>query len=107
MAVGWSTPGGGDSLLIVFDGVGGAVRCAMKVQQEMPTYDGDQPADQAIRFRVGINVGEVIPDGTDIHGDVVNVARLQADCPRVRFPICASLCGSGLTLHLTSLVRSS
>ena len=48
----------------------------------MPIYDGDQPPDRAIRFRVGINVGDVIADGTDVHGDVVNVAaRLQAECP--------------------------
>jgi adenylate cyclase len=73
---------GGDSLLIVFDSVDGAVRCAMMVQEQVPTHDGDQPPDRAIRFRVGINVGDVIPDGTDIHGDVVNVAaRLQAECP--------------------------
>src|SRR6478735_3561781 len=73
---------GGDSLLIVFDSVDGAVRCAMMVQEQVPTHDGDQPLDRAIRFRVGINVGDVIPDGTDIHGDVVNVAaRLQAECP--------------------------
>jgi adenylate cyclase len=73
---------GGDSLLIVFDSVDGAVRCAMKVQQQVPACDGDQPPDRMIRFRVGINVGDVIPDGTDVHGDVVNVAaRLQAECP--------------------------
>jgi adenylate cyclase len=73
---------GGDSLLIVFDSVDGAVRCAMKVQQQVPRHDGDRPADRAIRFRVGINVGDVIPDGLDVHGDVVNVAaRLQAECP--------------------------
>jgi adenylate cyclase len=73
---------GGDSLLIVFDSIDGAVRCAVKVQQQVPTCDGDQPPDQTIRFRVGINVGDVIPDGTDVHGDVVNVAaRLQAECP--------------------------
>ena len=73
---------GGDSLLIVFDSIDGAVRCAVKVQQQVPAYDGDQPPDRAIRFRVGINVGDVIPDGTDVHGDVVNVAaRLQAECP--------------------------
>ena len=73
---------GGDSLLIVFDSIDGAVRCAVKVQQQVPTYDGDLPPDRAIRFRVGINVGDVIPDGTDVHGDVVNVAaRLQAECP--------------------------
>ena len=73
---------GGDSLLMVFDSIDGAVRCAVKVQQQVPAYDGDQPPDRAIRFRVGINVGDVIPDGTDVHGDVVNVAaRLQAECP--------------------------
>jgi adenylate cyclase len=73
---------GGDSLLMVFDSVDGAVRCAVEVQQQVPTHDGDRPPDRAVRFRVGINVGEVIPEGTDIHGDVVNVAaRLQAECP--------------------------
>lgn len=73
---------GGDSLLIVFDSIDGAVRCSVKVQQQVPAYDADQPPDKAIRFRVGINVGDVIPDGTDVHGDVVNVAaRLQAECP--------------------------
>src|SRR6202158_1426670 len=34
---------GGDALLIVFDSVDGAVRCAVKVQQQVPIYDGDQP----------------------------------------------------------------
>jgi adenylate cyclase len=73
---------GGDSLLLVFDSIDGAVRCAVKVQQEVPGYDADQPFDRTIRFRVGINIGDVIPDGTDVHGDVVNVAaRLQAECP--------------------------
>ncbi len=73
---------GGDSLLIMFDSVEGAMRCAMKMQQQVPVYDRDQPPDRAVRFRVGINVGDVIPDGTDIHGDVVNVAaRLQTECP--------------------------
>ena len=45
---------GGDSLLIVFDSIDGAVRCAMKVQQRVPVHDGDQPADRAIRFRIQI-----------------------------------------------------
>ena len=73
---------GGDLLLIVFDSIDGAVRCAVKVQQQVPAHDGDQPPDRAIRFRVGINIGDAIADGTDVHGDVVNVAaRLQAECP--------------------------
>ena len=73
---------GGDSLLIVFDSIDGAVRCAMNVQRQMPNCDGDQPPDRAIRFRVGINIGDAIADGTDLHGDAVNVVvRLQAECP--------------------------
>ena len=73
---------GGDSLLIVFDSIDGAVRCAVEVQQQVPTYDGNQPLDRAIRFRVGINIGDAIADGTDLHGDAVNIAtRLQAECP--------------------------
>jgi hypothetical protein len=53
---------GGDSLLVAFDSIDGAVRCAVKVQQQVPVYDGDQPPDRRIRFRIGINIGDVIPD---------------------------------------------
>jgi adenylate cyclase len=71
----------GDGLLVVFDSVDGAVRSALRVQQQVPVVDGEAPSDRAIRFRIGINMGDVIPDGTDVHGDVVNVAaRLQAEC---------------------------
>ena len=73
---------GGDSLLIVFDSIDGAVRCAVMLQQSGSDHDGDQPSERAIRFRVGINIGDAIADGTDLHGDAVNVvARLQAECP--------------------------
>jgi adenylate cyclase len=73
---------GGDSLLIVFDSIDGAVRCAVKLQQQMTLHDAGQPADRTIRFRMGINIGDAIADGTDLHGDAVNVAvRLQAECP--------------------------
>jgi adenylate cyclase len=72
----------GDSLLIMFDSIDGAVRFSVHMQQQVPEYDRDQPSDRAIRFRVGINIGDVIADGTDLHGDSVNVAvRLQAECP--------------------------
>ena len=73
---------GGDSLLILFDSIDGAVRGAVKMQQQIPILDGDQPPDQAIRFRIGIDIGDVIADGTDFHGDGVIIAtRLQAECP--------------------------
>jgi adenylate cyclase len=73
---------GGDSLLVAFDSIDGAVRCAVKVQQQVPVCDGDQPPDRRIRFRIGVNIGDVIADGTDLHGDGVNIAaRLEAECP--------------------------
>src|SRR5689334_4545122 len=36
---------GGDSLLVIFASVDGAVRCAVKIQEQMPNYDGAQPPD--------------------------------------------------------------
>jgi adenylate cyclase len=73
---------GGDSLLIVFDSIDGAMRCAVKVQQQVSVFDADHPPDRAIRFRIGISIGDAIADGTDLHGDAVNVAaRLQAEYP--------------------------
>jgi adenylate cyclase len=73
---------GGDSLLVVFDSIDGAVRCAVRVQQEVPERDWGQTPDLSIRFRIGINLGDTIADGADLHGDTVNVAaRLQAECP--------------------------
>jgi adenylate cyclase len=45
-------------------------------------YDADEPPDRRMRLRVGINIGDAIPDGTDLHGDGVNAAtRLEALCP--------------------------
>jgi hypothetical protein len=73
---------GGDSLLMAFNSVEGAVQFAVQVQHEVPKVDTDQPPDRAIRFRVGINIGDTIAEGTDLYGDAVNVAaRLQAECP--------------------------
>ena len=73
---------GGDSLLIVFDSIDGAVRCAVKVQKLVPEHDERHAPDRAIRFRIGIDIGDAIAEGTDLHGDgVIVAARLQAECP--------------------------
>ena len=73
---------GGDSLLIMFDSIEGAVRCAVKVQQQVPTHDQGHSADRTIRFRIGVDIGDAIAEGTDLHGDgVIIAARLQAECP--------------------------
>jgi adenylate cyclase len=44
---GWIVQTGGDSLLIVFDSVDGAVRCAVAVQRQVPIINVDQPPDRA------------------------------------------------------------
>src|SRR5207244_5360568 len=56
-----------------------AVACAVAVQREMEKRNAEAPDDQRIVFRVGINLGDVIIEEGDIHGDGVNVAaRLEA-----------------------------
>jgi len=69
----------GDGLLIEFASVVDAVRCAVEVQREMAERNDDVLPDRRIEFRMGINLGDIIKDGRDIHGDGVNVAaRLEA-----------------------------
>jgi adenylate cyclase len=69
----------GDGILLEFASVVDAVRCAVEVQEAMVGRDKDVAVEQRIQFRVGINLGDVIVDGDDIHGDGVNVAaRLEA-----------------------------
>ncbi len=64
----------GDGLLVEFASVVDAVECAAQVQPAMAERNADIPQDQRIEFRVGINLGDIIVDGDDIHGDGVNVA---------------------------------
>jgi adenylate cyclase len=64
----------GDGILIEFNSVVGAVACAITVQTEMAERNASIPQDQRIEFRLGINLGDVIIDEDDIHGDGVNVA---------------------------------
>ena len=69
----------GDGLLLEFPSVVDAVRCAVDVQRGMAERNAGIAPDRRIDFRVGINVGDIIIDGDDIHGDGVNIAaRLQA-----------------------------
>jgi adenylate cyclase len=51
-----------------------AVACAVAVQRGMVDRNVSTPEDQRIVFRVGVNLGDIIVDGDDIHGDGVNVA---------------------------------
>ena len=64
----------GDGLLAEFSSAQDAVRCAIDVQTGMTSREADQDEDQRIRYRVGINLGDVVFDDDDIFGDGVNVA---------------------------------
>ena len=68
----------GDGLLAEFGSVVDAVECAVVLQKGMAERNADVPAHQRIIERIGVNLGDVIVEGEDRHGDGVNVAtRLQ------------------------------
>ena len=64
----------GDGALLEFASVVDAVRCAVEIQRGMIDRNADFPEDRRIVFRIGINLGDVIVEPDDIHGDGVNVA---------------------------------
>jgi TolB-like protein/class 3 adenylate cyclase/Flp pilus assembly protein TadD len=69
----------GDGILVEFSSVVDAVRCAVEVQRGMNDREPDVPQERRIRFRIGVNLGDVIVEEHDIFGDGVNVAaRLEA-----------------------------
>lgn len=69
----------GDGFLVEFGSVLNAARCAVEIQRGMSERNAGIPEDRHFRFRMGINLGDIIVDGDDFHGDGVNLAvRLQA-----------------------------
>src|SRR5467141_24773 len=69
----------GDGLLAEFASVVDAVRCAAEIQRGMIDREPEVPDERRIRFRIGINLGDVIVEEHDIFGDGVNIAaRLEA-----------------------------
>jgi adenylate cyclase len=68
----------GDAVIAEFASVVEAVQCAVEIQQEISNQASDPPDAHRMRFRIGVNLGDVMVDGSDIYGDGVNVAaRLQ------------------------------
>jgi adenylate cyclase len=59
----------GDGLLSEFPSVVDAVRCAVEVQRGMDDREPDLPEERRIRFRIGVNLGDVIAEEHDIFGD--------------------------------------
>ena len=64
----------GDGVLAEFASVVDAVRCAGEIQRAMVDRDLDLAEERRLRFRIGVNLGDVIADGGDIYGDGVNIA---------------------------------
>jgi len=64
----------GDGLLAEFPSVVEAVQCAVDIQQDMAGREAGLPDERRIRLRIGVNLGDIIVEGSDIYGDGVNVA---------------------------------
>jgi adenylate cyclase len=69
----------GDNLLVEFASVVDTVQCVVAVQNELQTRNGELPENRRMRFRIGVNLGNVIDEKDRIYDDGVNIAaRLEA-----------------------------
>ena len=69
----------GDSVIAEFASPVEAVRCAAEIQLELKQRSANLAEDRRMRFRIGVNLGDVVVEGDNLFGDGVNVAaRLQA-----------------------------
>jgi TolB-like protein/class 3 adenylate cyclase len=64
----------GDGALIQFASAVDAVECAMAIQNGMAEREAAEPEERRIRYRIGINIGDIVLEDSDIFGDGVNVA---------------------------------
>src|SRR5258708_22611414 len=64
----------GDGMLVEFASAVDAARCAVEVQCDMAAQNADVPQDVRIEFRIGIHVGDIIIDDSDIFRDGVYVS---------------------------------
>lgn len=75
---GWAVGGAGDSLLAEFGSVERAMRAAVAMQEQLSCANWELSPERRLEFRVGVNLGDVLDDGGDLHGHSINVAaRLQ------------------------------
>ncbi|MEO1016738.1 MAG: adenylate/guanylate cyclase domain-containing protein [Pseudomonadota bacterium] len=69
----------GDSVMADFSSPVTAVRCAIEIQTVLQAEERGQPPERIMRWRIGVNLGDVMVEGPDLFGDGVNVAaRLQS-----------------------------
>ena len=68
----------GDSVVAEFSSPVEAVRCAVEIQSKIEESNLDLPEERRMRFRIGVNLGDVVVEGENLLGDGVNIAaRLQ------------------------------
>src|ERR671933_2347020 len=71
----------GDGAIVEFQSAVAAVEAAVEIQRAMQAQDAELPEERRIRYRIGINLGDVIVDGGTIYGDGVSVAaRIESLC---------------------------
>ena len=69
----------GDNVLAEFVSTVEAVKCAVKIQEDLKVRNAELPEDRRMEFRIGVNLGDVIEEKDRIYGDGVNIAaRLEA-----------------------------
>jgi len=64
----------GDSLLAAFGSATDALRCAVDIQRALATRNAGLPASRRLKFRIGIDLGEVVIEDGRLYGDCVNIA---------------------------------
>jgi adenylate cyclase len=64
----------GDGMLVEFGSAVAAVECAVELQKAMAAANDNAPADRRIVLRIGVNLGDVMVEGSDLYGAGVNVA---------------------------------
>jgi adenylate cyclase len=64
----------GDGALVEFGSAVNAVQCAVELQRAMAAANGDLAEDQRIVLRIGVNLGDIMVEGSDLYGDGVNIA---------------------------------
>src|SRR5262249_32354037 len=69
----------GDSVVADFASAVDAVECAVAVQDAIEQENTNRPNGGRMQFRIGIHLGDVIVEGSNLFGDGVNIAaRLQS-----------------------------
>lgn len=69
----------GDNLLAEFKSVLNAFKCSVAIQKDHKVKNDELPENRRMKYRIGVNLGDVVEEGERIYGDGVNIAaRIQS-----------------------------